>query len=87
MASSRPGSDTPQTAPGELVDLAALVAGLGWPARRVTALRNTCAAAAATTTMSPEDRAIARAVADALSGQAAGISPDQLAALRAWGLL
>jgi hypothetical protein len=69
------------------VDLRRLVDELGWPEHRIVALRNTCSAAATKATLSAPERALAAAVAAALSGAPAGITAQQLAQLREWGLV
>jgi hypothetical protein len=68
--------------PDELVDLLAIVRTNGWSEHRITALRNTCAAAAAKETIPPHERSFAAAVAAALSGRSAGISPAQMRILQ-----
>lgn len=60
------------------VDLLDLVRRRGWTPARITALRNTCAAAARTESMPAADRALASAVAAALTAATPGISPAQL---------
>ena len=73
--------------PDELVDLLAVVRTNGWSERRITALRNTCAAAAAKETLPPGERSFAAANADALSGRSAGISPAHMRILQDADLL
>jgi hypothetical protein len=65
----------------ESIDLLALARARGWSETRITALRNTCAAAAGKETLPESERALARAVADALSGQSSGISREHMAVL------
>ncbi len=67
--------------PEDVVDLLALVRAQGWSEARIVALRNTCAAAAGKETLPDSERALAHAVAAALSGQSSGISREQMAVL------
>jgi len=71
-------SDTTGSPDAEVVDLLAVVRERGWPEARITALRNTCAAAAAKETMPSNERALAAAVAAALSGHSRGISAEHM---------
>jgi hypothetical protein len=59
----------------------------GWASARVSALRNTRAAAATKATLPEAERELARAVAAALSGTTPGVSTAQLAFLERPGLV
>lgn len=65
----------------DVVDLLGLVRANGWSEARITALRNTCGAAASKETLPADERAFAHSVAAALSGQSAGISREHMAVL------
>jgi hypothetical protein len=69
-----------------LIDLLAIVRRSGWSEARITALRNTCAAAATKDTLPSHERALAAAVASALSGRTPGISRADMKVLSDAGL-
>jgi hypothetical protein len=72
---------------GPVYDLSRIIRDSGWSEARVSALRNTCAAASAKTTLPAAERDLAAAITAALDGRAAGITAEQLETLIKWGLL
>jgi hypothetical protein len=84
---SDPHRQSGQPAGGPTYDLARIIRDGGWSEARISALRNTCAAASAKATLPAAERELAAAIAAALDGRAAGITAEHLETLIKWGLL
>ena len=78
----RPAEGDQAKAEDGLVDLLSIVRENGWSEARITALRNTCAAASTKSTLPPHERKFAKDVAAALSGLSAGITPAHMRILQ-----